>query len=160
MTCTHYLNIKLIFSVCTEKLGYSQTQSIVLIGSLTQRMGESPVTFFTAYAKKWSENRAPVVIINEMVITITVFLDITYLFKTHQRLDAVSVFRWNILSWEQSIQRVPIPGHQHQHKTGYINQAKHKPICEITTNIKNIKKKTLHTRPSTYAQALFQGYCS
>lgn len=77
MTCTHYLNIKLIFSEGTEKLGYSQTLSIVLKGSLTKGVGGSPVTFFSVHAK-WGENRAQVVLINEMVITIIVFLDVIH----------------------------------------------------------------------------------
>jgi hypothetical protein len=38
-----------------------------------------------------------------------------------QRLGSVSIFRWNLLSWAQSIQLVPISRHQQQHKTGYIN---------------------------------------
>jgi hypothetical protein len=40
--------------------------------------------------------------------------------------DSVSVFRGNLLSRAQSIELVPISGHLHQHKTGYIKQAQHK----------------------------------
>jgi hypothetical protein len=48
-----------------------------------------------------------------------VFLDIIhrpvfYLkHTTFRRLYSVSVFRWNLLSWDQSIELVPISGHQH-----------------------------------------------
>jgi hypothetical protein len=45
-----------------------------------------------------------------------------FLFKaTFRRLDSVSVFRWNLLSWAQCIELDPISGHQHQHKTGHTN---------------------------------------
>jgi hypothetical protein len=37
-----------------------------------------------------------------------------------QRLGSVSIYRWNLLSWAQSIQLVPISRHQQQHKIGYI----------------------------------------
>jgi hypothetical protein len=36
-----------------------------------------------------------------------------------RRLDSVSVFRQNLLSWVQPIEVVPISGHLHQHKRGY-----------------------------------------
>jgi hypothetical protein len=55
-----------------------------------------------------------------------------------QRLDSVSVFRWNLLSWTQSIELAPISGNQHQHKAGCIYQVQHKPSARIKTNIKNI----------------------
>jgi hypothetical protein len=32
-------------------------------------------------------------------------------------------FRYNLLSWSQLIELVPISGHQHQHKIGHINEA-------------------------------------
>jgi hypothetical protein len=51
-------------------------------------------------------------------------------------LDSVSVFRWNLLSWTQSTELVPISEHEHQYKTGYINQAQHKPSAIVQTNIK------------------------
>jgi hypothetical protein len=35
---------------------------------------------------------------------------------TFRRLDSVSVFRWNLLSWAKSIELFPITGLQHQHK--------------------------------------------
>jgi hypothetical protein len=43
------------------------------------------------------------------------------------RLESASVFRWDLLSWAQPIELVPISGHQQQHQIGYINQAEHKP---------------------------------
>jgi hypothetical protein len=57
-----------------------------------------------------------------------------------QRLDSVSILRWNLLSWVQLTEPAPISGHHHQHKIGYINQAQHKPSVRVKTNIKNIKK--------------------
>jgi hypothetical protein len=49
--------------------------------------------------------------------TIIVFLDIihccSYLKHTlFQRLDSVSIFRWNLLSWAQLTELVPIPTEQ------------------------------------------------
>jgi hypothetical protein len=58
---------------------------------------------------------------------------------TLRRVDSVSVFKWNLLSWAQSIGLVPTSRHQHQHSTGYINQAHHKPSARVKTNIKNVK---------------------
>jgi hypothetical protein len=52
--------------------------------------------------------------------------------------------RWNLLSWGQSLELVPISGHLHQHKIRHTNQAQHKPSARVKTNIKNIFKK-LHT---------------
>jgi hypothetical protein len=52
---------------------------------------------------------------------------VLFLLKTSfRRLDFVSVFRWNILRWTQSIELVPISGHLHQHKIRYINQSQRK----------------------------------
>jgi hypothetical protein len=64
---------------------------------------------------------------------------ILFLFKTHnfRRPDSVFILWWNLLSWTQSIQLIPISGHQHQHKIEYINQAQHKPSARVKTNIKN-----------------------
>jgi hypothetical protein len=39
---------------------------------------------------------------------------------TFRRLDSVSVFRWSIFIWAQSIELVRISGHQHQHNIGCI----------------------------------------
>jgi hypothetical protein len=58
----------------------------------------------------------------------------------HNILKTVSVFRWNLLSWAQSIELVSISGRLHQHKIGYTNQAQHKPSARFKRNIKNIKK--------------------
>jgi hypothetical protein len=57
------------------------------------------------------------------------------------KLDSITVFRWNLLIWAQSIELVPIFGHQHQHKIGYINQAQPKPSERVKINITNIKRK-------------------
>jgi hypothetical protein len=38
--------------------------------------------------------------------------------KLTKRLNSVSVFRWNLLSWTQSIELVPLSGHQQQHEIG------------------------------------------
>jgi hypothetical protein len=78
-----------------------------------------------------------------------VFLDIIHhpvfvLNTMFQRLDSVSVFKWNLFSWVQSIEVVPISGHQHQQKIGYINQAQHIPSVTVKTDIKNIKKFLTH----------------
>jgi hypothetical protein len=53
------------------------------------------------------------------------------------RLDFVFDFKWNLLSWAQSIELVPVSGHQHQHqhKIGYINQAQTKPSARVKTHI-------------------------
>jgi hypothetical protein len=48
-----------------------------------------------------------------------------------KRLDSVSVFRWNLLSWAQSIELVPICGHQHQHRIGYTPQAEDKSSARV-----------------------------
>jgi hypothetical protein len=61
-----------------------------------------------------------------------------------RRLDYASIFRWNLLSWAQSIDLVLISEHQLQHKIAYISQAQHKPSARVRTNIKNVLKK-LHT---------------
>jgi hypothetical protein len=37
---------------------------------------------------------------------------------TFRRLDSVSVFRWHLLSWAQSIELVPISGQTQQPKKG------------------------------------------
>jgi hypothetical protein len=58
-----------------------------------------------------------------------------------RRPDYISVFRWNQLSWAQSIELVPISWHQHQHELGYINQAQYKPSARVKTNV----NKELHT---------------
>jgi hypothetical protein len=60
--------------------------------------------------------------------TIIVFLDVIHrpvFFKhtTFWRLDSFSVLRWYPFSWAQARELVPISGHQHQCKRGYINQA-------------------------------------
>jgi hypothetical protein len=50
-----------------------------------------------------------------------------FIYKTKfWRLESVSVFRWNLLSWAQSIELVPISEHLHQHQVRYISQAQHK----------------------------------
>jgi hypothetical protein len=56
-----------------------------------------------------------------------------------QRLDSVSLFRWNLLSLTQLIELVPIYGQLHQHKKGHANKAQHKPCAWVKTNIKNFK---------------------
>jgi hypothetical protein len=66
-----------------------------------------------------------------------------YLDTTFRRQDSVSVVRWNLLSWTQSIELVPISGHQYEHKIGYrIGQ--HKPSARVKTNIKIIKQLHIH----------------
>jgi hypothetical protein len=61
-----------------------------------------------------------------------------------RRLDSFSIFRWNLLSYTQLIELIPISGCLHQHKREYINQAQHKPSARVKTDIKSIKK-TPHT---------------
>jgi hypothetical protein len=36
-----------------------------------------------------------------------------------RKLDSVSIFRWDLLSWSQSIEIFLISGHNHKHKIGY-----------------------------------------
>jgi hypothetical protein len=50
---------------------------------------------------------------------------VLFLFKTHDVSETEFCLhdRWNLLSWAQSIELVPISGHQRQHEIGYINQA-------------------------------------
>jgi hypothetical protein len=50
----------------------------------------------------------------------------------------------NLLCWAQSRELVPISGHQHQHKMGYINQSHHKTSARVKKNMKNIKKLQTH----------------
>jgi hypothetical protein len=38
-----------------------------------------------------------------------------------------------LLSWAQSIELVPISGHQHQNKIWYTSQAQHKPSARAKT---------------------------
>jgi hypothetical protein len=59
------------------------------------------------------------------------FLDIihhlVFLFKTFWKMDScVCPQVHSLLSWAKSVKLVPISGHQHQNKAGYINQAQHK----------------------------------
>jgi hypothetical protein len=63
---------------------------------------------------------------------------------TFRRLDTVSVFRWNLNSWAQSIELVPISGHLPQHKIVYTSQARHKLSATAKTNI-NILKTFTHS---------------
>jgi hypothetical protein len=51
-------------------------------------------------------------------------------------------------SWAQSIELVPISGHQHQHRVGYINKSQHKPSVRVKTNNKKLKK--LHTHEAQH----------
>jgi hypothetical protein len=60
---------------------------------------------------------------NWYINTMTVFLHIICcpIFiqkKNFRRLDSSST-RWNLLTWVQSAQLVPVSGHQHQHKIEY-----------------------------------------
>jgi hypothetical protein len=74
----------------------------------------------------------------------TLSISCFYLKHMFRRLDSVSVFRWNLLGWAQSIDLVYISEHQHQHKLGYIKQSQHKPSARVKSNIKNIKKNCTH----------------
>jgi hypothetical protein len=55
-----------------------------------------------------------------------------------RRLNSVSVFRWNLLSYAQSIELVPIYAYQHQHKIRYTNQAQQKPSARVKTKVKKV----------------------
>jgi hypothetical protein len=57
-------------------------------------------------------------------------------YTTFRRLDSVSVFRWNLLIWAQSVELVPISGHQHQHKTRYVKEPLHTPSTIVKADIK------------------------
>jgi hypothetical protein len=71
----------------------------------------------------------------------TICIVLFFLFKTtFRRLDSICVFRWNLLSLAQSIELLPISGHQHQHKIGYINQPQHNISARVKTIMKNIKR--------------------
>jgi hypothetical protein len=63
---------------------------------------------------------------NIMFRTLSIVL---FLFKntTFRRLDSVSVFRWNLLSWVQSVELILISGPLYQHLIRYTGQAQH--IC-------------------------------
>jgi hypothetical protein len=63
---------------------------------------------------------------------------------TFRRLDSISVFRWNLLIWAQTIELVPISG---QHSINHMQ--------ELKRNIRN----SSHMWPSIYIHALFHGYC-
>jgi hypothetical protein len=56
----------------------------------------------------------------------------------------------NLLSWTQSVQLVPISGHQNEHRTVYANQTKYDPSAII-------KDKCLKT-PPTWVVAWMQEY--
>jgi hypothetical protein len=60
---------------------------------------------------------------------------------TFQRLDSVSVFSKTLLSWTQSIDLIPISGHQYQHKIGYSILHLHtKYLCDYYTYIQNLSR--------------------
>jgi hypothetical protein len=63
---------------------------------------------------------------------------------TFRRLDSISFFRKNLLSWAQSIELVPISGHLCQHKVGYTSQTQHKPSARAKKTLTYLK--TLHVR--------------
>jgi hypothetical protein len=77
------------------------------------------------------------------LITVIEFLDIIILFFYLKRFGD-----WNLspssgkslLNWAHSIELVPISGHRHQYKTGYINYTQHKPSDRVKTNIKTLDK--------------------
>jgi hypothetical protein len=50
-----------------------------------------------------------------------------------RRLDSVSVFRWNLLSWSQSIELVPISGHQHRVRITLLLAVYRQSVC-LRTN--------------------------
>jgi hypothetical protein len=51
-----------------------------------------------------------------------------------RRLDSVSVFRWNLVSWAQWIELVPFSGQEHQHKIEYKPNTE-ETIARFKTNI-------------------------
>jgi hypothetical protein len=56
---------------------------------------------------------------------------VLFIFQNEFRiLDSVSVFRWNLLSWAQSIELVPISGHLYQHQDGVYKPSTAQTICE------------------------------
>jgi hypothetical protein len=54
----------------------------------------------------------------------------SYLKTMFRRLDSVTFFRWNLLSWAQSIELVPISGHIYQHQDGVYKPNTAQSICE------------------------------
>jgi hypothetical protein len=69
--------------------------------------------------------------------TLSIVLFFFYLkYTTFRRLHCVSVMRWSLLSRAQSIELVPISGHQHQHGMGYINQVQTDISLMLTTAVK------------------------
>jgi hypothetical protein len=84
--------------------------------------------------------------------TTIVFLDTIHrhalIYNTaFRRLDSVSVFRWNLLSWVQSIELVPISGHLHQHNIEYINRAQHKSTAYRHFFISEVSTRDVCDRP-------------
>jgi hypothetical protein len=71
-----------------------------------------------------------------------------------RRLDSVSVFKWNLLSWAQSIKISPVSGHQHNR--GYINYHSRNHLRELRKTLKN----STRVSPSTYDHTMFHGYSS
>jgi hypothetical protein len=60
---------------------------------------------------------------------------------TFRRLDSVSIFRWNLLSWAQLTELVPISGHEHRHKFGYTY------LAQSRQAMKTFKKKHTYMKP-------------
>jgi hypothetical protein len=65
-------------------------------------------------------------IIHRSKITVLFILQNT----TFRRLDSVSLFRQNLLSWTQSIVLFPISGHLYQHQDGVYKPITAQTICE------------------------------
>jgi hypothetical protein len=49
-------------------------------------------------------------------------------------------FKIYLLSWAQSMELIPISGHQHKHKIGYTIQAQDKSSARAEADVKNILK--------------------
>jgi hypothetical protein len=65
----------------------------------------------------------------------------------------MSVFRWKVLSWPQSIQPIPVSGFQYQNKIGYTNQAAQKLSARCMANTDIIAKET-HYLYSSYIKKI------
>jgi hypothetical protein len=84
------------------------------------------------YSQTFSNIRSKSLWCDTLIWTLSIIL---FLFKNtmFRRLDSISIFRWNILSWAQLTELVPISGHLYQHHIGYTSQAQHKPSARAET---------------------------
>jgi hypothetical protein len=74
------------------------------------------------------------------------------------RLDSVSVFRWNLLSWTQSLELVSISGHQHQSQSQSYIATDGQSVSQ-SVSLSACLGVELHLGLMTRYKFLFDSYC-